>query len=555
MDQRTSPPTRRTRPRDRSRALLAALILAPFLGADAADAQREPERKKAEVPLERRGPDVWALTGARIVVAPGRVVEDGTLVIADGKIRAAGAAVETPAGAREVPLEGKTLFPGFIDSYLPRSWPKEKLPPQGGSATPRVHPERDLSFHAFDGAIAKTHRRAGFTTALVVPADGVIRGQSALVNLGDGGLGKNLLRGRVAQHFRLEGTRERIYGRSLMGAMALVRQTLLDAGHYGRIRHRAEGRRLAFDRSLEALAAALASHQPSVFETEKLLDAGRAARLAEEFELDLWLVGNGHEYKRLAQVVATGAPILLPLDFLEPPEVGDEGDDLSVKLEDLRHWDRAPENPIALLDAGVTFAITPFRQSSPRELFEDLAAARERGMTEDQLLAALTTIPARLLGLEPSAGTLEAGKMANLLVVDGELWTEKPKILDVWIDGRRYPQRSAKAPAMDPTGEWRLTLRLGDEGEPPEILLRLAGTPEELAGQVEAGNFVLDLSSALLSGSTLEVVYDGARIGAPGSVTLELELEGDRARGKGLGPSGEFEVEGRRVPDRAEGAP
>ena len=134
------------------------------------------------------GPDVWALTGARIVVAPGRVLEKGTLVLADGRIEAVGADVPVPPGAREMALEGKTLYPGLIDTYLPRAWPEEKFPPQGGSPRDRVTPERDLSLHAFEPGLAKAHRQAGFTTALVVPSSGVIRGQSALINLGDGGL-------------------------------------------------------------------------------------------------------------------------------------------------------------------------------------------------------------------------------------------------------------------------------------------------------------------------------------------------------------------------------
>ena len=525
----------------------AAFLLAALLTALPWSPPLEAQSDAGASTVERRGPDVWALENARLVIAPGKIVDRGTLVIADGKILAAGASVKVPAGAREISLAGKTLYPGFIDSYMPRGWPEGKLPPQGSSPIPRVHPERDFSLQAFDAALAKAHRRAGFTTALVVPTAGVIRGQSALVNLGDGGLGANLLRSRVAQHFSLEGTRDRVYGRSIMGATALVRQTLLDAERYSRIRSSKAGRRIPFDRSLEALAPALNGTQPSIFEAKDVLASLRAGRMAKEYSLRLWLVGHGHEYKRLREIAALGVPILLPVDFPEAPEVGEEGDDLSVKLEDLRHWDRAPENPGILLDAGLSVAITAFRQSSPKDIFKHLATLRDRGLSEDQLLAALTTTPARLLDLQDQAGTLEAGKMANLLVVDGDLWKESPKILDVWIDGRRYPLHSGERPDQDPTGEWQLTLRLGDGGAPAHIVLRLAGSAEDLSGQVEAGDSILDLSSATLSGSSLEVVYDGARVGTAGSVTLELELDGDKARGKGFGPSGEFDIEGRRI--------
>ncbi|MCB1035148.1 MAG: amidohydrolase family protein [Acidobacteria bacterium] len=527
------------------------------LAFDGSSAQAQGKGEKEAV--RHLGPDVWALTGARIVVAPGRVLEKGTLVLADGRIEAVGADVPVPPGAREMALEGKTLYPGLIDTYLPRAWPEEKFPPQGGSPRDRVTPERDLSLHAFEPGLAKAHRQAGFTTALVVPSSGVIRGQSALINLGDGGLAENLLRNRVAQHWSVESTRERgVYGRSLMGATALVRQTVLDARWYGRARASESGRRIPFDRSLEALVPALTKEQPSVFETEGFLDSLRAGRLARELGLKLWLVGNGHEYKRLREIATLGSPILLPLAFPDAPEVGKEGNDLSVKLEDLRHWDRAPDNPAALLDAGITVAFTTFRLAAPKDLFKHLAAAKERGLSEERILASLTTVPAKLLGISKQAGTLESGKTANLLVVEGELWQESPKILDVWIDGRRYPLRSGEAPALDPRGEWELTLELGD-GPPPTLLLRLAGTPAELSGQVEAGPteigpIVLDLSSASLAGDRLEVVYDGAPVGAPGAVTLELTIDGDAARGKGTGPSGEFGVRGKRTAGPGGGA-
>ncbi|MEO1368608.1 MAG: hypothetical protein AAFX50_15650, partial [Acidobacteriota bacterium] len=154
-----------------------------------------------------RTPSVHALVGARIVVAPGQVLESGTLVIRDGLIEAVGADLEPPADARAWELDELTLYPGLIESFHLRDWPDlgDGGAPQAGHPNALVHPERDMLPYAQHDGTFKKLREAGFTTAVLAPKPGLFRGQSVVLNLGDD-LRRNVLEPRRAQNLQLTST-------------------------------------------------------------------------------------------------------------------------------------------------------------------------------------------------------------------------------------------------------------------------------------------------------------------------------------------------------------
>ncbi len=522
-------------------------------------------------------PAVHALTGVRIVVAPGKVVEHGTVVVRDGLIEAAGADVEPPPDARIWDLEGLTVYPGLIESYAERPWPDEaageggpsggggggRRGRPGGAATqpdtgsgnpnPAVHAEREMTDHAEDAAAARQLREAGFTVAVIAPKGGVLRGQSVLIDLGDGPVRERILEPRVAQNVTLSASAPHGYPRSLMGSIALTRQTFLDAGWYRRawsaFDARPTQRRPPYDAALEALGDAAAGDQPVVFENDDLPGEVRAAHLADELGLDAWFVGSGEEYQRLDEVrqILAGhghpRPVLLPVAFPEPP-AGSSGP-LSIELDALRHWKRAPENPAALVGTGATVALTTFGLDRPADIHERLARAIAAGLSPDDALAGVTTIPARLLGISAQRGTIEPGKAADLVVVDGDLFTEKTKVREVWIDGKRYEIKKSAPPEVEPAGTWDLRIDAG--GETVTSRLDLVGDAPSLTGTLEAQGAEITLDSAEVSGSTVEIAFDGASFGMPGPFTLTLEITGDSARGSGSGPPGPFTLTGTRV--------
>jgi len=518
----------------------------------------------APPPALAAAPDVHALTGVRIVIAPGEVIESGTIVLRDGLIEAVGEEVEPPPDARVWEHEGLTVYPGLIDAYTDRPWPEEdpaaKAAPEARAASPNplVHPEREMAAFAADDATDARLREAGFTAAVVAPRGGLLRGRSVLLGLGEAPVRDRILLPRVAQNVTVGATDERGgYPSSLMGSVALTRGSFLQAAWYRQAlatyRAHPAQRRPGYDASLEALAPAAAGDEPVVFESEDLLGLLRSARLADELGLDPWLIGTGEEYRRPALVAELagrlGAPVILPVAFPEAPEVGEDPVDLD--LETLRHWQAAPGNPAALRQAGVTIAVTSYRLDQPKELHARMARAIEAGLSPDDALASVTTVPAHLLGVEDRLGTIEPGKIANLVVLEGDLFREETKIQEVWIDGRRYEVQAIEPPEVEPAGTWDLKVDAGGETIP--VTLVLEGDAPALTGVLRAMGNDIPLSSAQVSGTSVIIEFDGSSLGMPGTFTMTLEIEGDRARGSGDGPPGPFGLSGTRTSGPPEG--
>lgn len=399
---------------------------------------------------------VHALVGARVFVAPGRTLPEATVVLRDGVIAGVGSSLSVPADARVWDLAGKTIYPGLIDLWAPVAWPLDKPEEAPAAASPNlvVRPERDVLDRPRDDKLWRELRAAGFSTALLVPGDGVLRGRGALVDLGDD-LASGLLRADAVAAATLRPDRKwNDYPQSFMGVIALLRQSILDARWHRQAQaaYRASPaqRRPRFDAGLAALEPAAYGEMPIAFESESVADGLRAAAVAEELGLRAWIVGGGDEYRRLEELRAHAYPLVLPIAFPERPKVG-ETDDLGVGLDELRHWDQAPTNPARLAEAKVSFALTSHRQKERAAFWKQLALAIERGFPAERALASLTTVPAEFAGQSGRLGTIEAGKIANLVVTDGELFVAEPKIQAVWVDGQPYPHEAdAQPPGKSP---------------------------------------------------------------------------------------------------------
>lgn len=524
-----------------------------------------------------REPGAHALVDVRIVQGPGRVIESGTLVIRDGVIEAVGADVEVPADARvwEFGESGEdggedtgddsednrvTLYPGLVESFHPVALPEaeeDDAAPAGADPNARVRPERDATPHAYDEKAYEKLRQAGFTTAVMVPEPGIFRGRSVAVSLGSGGLRHNLLRRDVAQNVQLEtGSFGGGYPTSTMGAVALVRQRLIDAAWHADARAAWEEnpaqRRPEYSVSLAALEDAAAGRETVVFESDDANDLLRLARIADEFGLDAAFVGGGDEYRWLDEVAAAlaengeGRHLILPILFPEPPTVGEE-DDLEIDLETLRHWKLAPENPLRLHEAGVGFSLTSHHLGDAKKLHQNLAQAIERGLPADVALAALTTVPAEELGLERVVGTLDPGKAANVLVVEGDLFREKTTIRDVWVDGRVFELRDVEPPTVEPAGTWEMTISAAGGAFQLPVTIELAGAADDLSGTLTSPQGELPISSAEVSGATVYLEVDMSATGASGMLTVNMTIDGETAKGSGTSPQGDFEISGRRT--------
>lgn len=406
-------------------------------------------------------PRVHAIVGARIVTEPGVVIPRGTIVIRDGVIAAVGAGVAVPADARIWNADSLTVYPGLIDAYVmpDPSTPSPAMPISRGAKHELacVTPERRVAEQL---PLAKPQlealRAAGFAVAQVVPRAGIFRGRSAVVALGDKTAGESLIRPDVAQVVVFEAQGGGAYPGSLMGAIAVVRQTFSDARWYreaqAALARSKDAKRLDVNDAYEALGPAVARQQTVLLAPADMIEVMRATTLAKALGLAAALVTPGEEYKRIGELAGSGIPIVTNVNFPEAPEVADAALSLEIPIEMIRHWDAAPGNPAALRRAGLRLSLTSNGLKDVKTFRGQVVKAIERGLSTKDALAAVTTEPALLLGLGDRVGKIAPGFAAHLTVVRGELFSDEGEVRNVWVDGDRYD-----VPKDDPlAGKWSL---------------------------------------------------------------------------------------------------
>jgi imidazolonepropionase-like amidohydrolase len=275
-----------------------------------------------------------------------------------------------------------------------------------------------------------------------------------------------------------------------MGSIALLRQTYLDADWYKR-----GGNKKEANLSLDALNRQLSL--PAIFDAGNRLDVLRADRIGDEFSVQYIIKTGGDEYSRLEEVKATGAPLIVPLNFPQPYDVQDPMDASAVAVNDMKHWELAPANAATLAKANIPFALTTADLKSKAGFWANLRKAIEHGLDEKSALKALTATPAALLKMENQLGSLKKGALANFIITSGNLFEADNVIYDNWIAGKRYVV--TEAPATDIRGEYALTvgdqsglkMTVGGKAEKPEVKI--------LTGDTTKINVKASLSNALLS--------------------------------------------------------
>jgi hypothetical protein len=470
--------------------LLAGLSVGVALLFAGESSAQQSSRTQPVTALRDNGSGYHALVGARVVTAPGRVLENATVVVRNGLVTAVGVNVAAPAGARVWDLAGHTVYPGFIDAHADLGMGEV---PEGGDVGPtHWNPQVRAWFSTTKALQDDSTRRAalrslGFGTALVVPKAGLFRGTGTVVQLGDAGVRDRVLRPDLVQSvgfdrsFQLGGS----YPNSAMGVIALMKQTFMDAEWYIRAwdAYEKSGRSVLPPETSEALAAlrgVVQGTQPVLFETGSEEEYLRAHKLAETYDLDPWFRGNGTEYRLIDVLAGRTDPLIVPVNFPDAPDVSNPEKALNASLAALRHWYLAPTNTAKLAEAGVAFALTTDGLSSLTQFLPNLRVAVARGLAPDRALAALTTVPAGWLGIERTHGTIAEGKVANLVVADGDLFTEEAAVVDVWVQGQRYGV--TRAPQIDPRGTW--TIASEDAGA-FEATLRLEGPLNRIRGTIE----------------------------------------------------------------------
>lgn len=392
-------------------------------------------------------PQLFAFTNANIVVKAGELIRNGTLLVDGTRIAALGSNQSVPKGYVTIDLKGKFIYPSFIDAFSEYGQARSEASSQGGygrraqifestkkgaygwneAIRPEVAAKETFTVNAEE---SDALRKIGFGAVQSIVRDGIARGSSVVATLADARENEVVVLPDAGAHYSFsKGTAQTSYPSSLMGTIALIRQTYYDSQWYA-------NQDEEYNISLEAFGKL--QDLPQFFEVEDVLDVFRADKIAKEFGKEYIIKTVGNEYQRLADVKATGASLIVPLVFPKAYDVEDPADARNVTLAQLKHWEMAPANAAMLEDAGIRFALTSTGLDNLRDFWTNLRLAMDNGLSDTYALRALTEIPAEMLGVADKLGTLEQGKLANFIITSDSLFKEGTVIYENWVEGEKF---------------------------------------------------------------------------------------------------------------------
>ena len=426
-----------------------------------------------------------ALTNATIYVSPTEIIENGTLLIKEGKVVSVGQSVSIPKNTTRVDLSGKTIYPSFIDIYTTFGVKKPERSGNGPQYSPgrsgfywndHIMPEQDvMAAFQYDAKTASEMHKLGFGVVNTHMPDGIVRGTGALIALNNNA--DNSLRvvdGETTQHlsFSKSVTSRQSYPSSIMGSMALLRQMYNDAEWY------ADGNVDTKDLSLEALNKN--TNLLQIFEAGSRANLMRADKVGDAFNIQYTIVGGGDEYERINEIKSTNATIILPINFQLAYDVDNPFIASTLSLSDMRSWNQEPHNPRLLAENGIQFALTTHGLKSPKSFTSNLMKAIESGLSKVKALEALTTIPAGLLGKSDVLGTLKKGSYANFLITSGDIFDKKTKLYENWVQGTPHIIDNMNVKDID--GDYNFNLAGND------YKLSISGSTSKPNATVESGD-------------------------------------------------------------------
>jgi imidazolonepropionase-like amidohydrolase len=400
-----------------------------------------------------------AITGGKILTVSHGVIDNGTILIDNGKITAVGAKVTVPSGAKTIDARGKFVTPGLFDAGDLLGLveiPAEQITVDSTEYTDPVHPE----LRVLDALNPRSEnmlvaRAQGITNAASTPATGnLIAGQTAVIQLDGETVSQITVKTPAALLINLGEPSKMTYGtknktpQTRMGQMSLLRQTFLKAQHY-RAEQEAYAKRQSAkasadnksdnkdakasddsrptappgrDLRYDALLAALDGQIPVVVRAERVSDIEMAVRLADEFHLKLILSHATSAWRVADQLAAKKIPVIVGPVLEEPSRM----EALDVRLD----------NAAILNKAGVPVAIQTAADNEVRNLPFEVEYAIGYGLPDDAALAAVTLVPARLFGVDDHLGSIDVGKDANLLILDGAPFRVKTHVVNELIAGK-----------------------------------------------------------------------------------------------------------------------
>ena len=507
----------------------------------------------------------YALVKCRIVPVTGPPVETGVIVVRDGLIDSIGSIgiIKIPDDAEVIEAEGLTAYPGLISAQtsLFIEPARAERPAAGPDEAPVAEkPAPNPGLEAFGllkpkKTALESYHRLGITTVLAAAESGIFSGRSVLLNLNGEAAGPMVVKNPVALHIRLV-TERGAYPSSLMGTMAFLRQSFLDALHYSAHQSRfsevGKGlKRPEYSPFLEALVPYAVEKKPVIIHCANQEDIKRALHLRDEFKLQVLLGGATEAWRVAGLLKKSRVPLLVSLDFRPPlsSEYAQKGEEERKKAE----AEIYPANAGALHEAGIPFALTSQGLSDPAAILKNIRAAIKAGLPAEKALEAMTIVPARFLGVDSALGSLESGKIANIVLARGELFAEKTEVEKVFVDGLLFPveKKAAAAPSGTPaavnlSGTWKATVRspMGDM----EMTMELEQEGNRVQGFLRSEMGRWEIQDGVLSADALTFTISATIMGQAMDMAFSGRVEKDSLEGTISTAMGNAELRATRSP-------
>ena len=530
----------------------------------------------------------YALTNVNIVPQPGELIEMGVIIIKDGLIHALGKNVSIPANAKVLDADSMFVYAGFIDALshvgVPKPASEEEQnrlrnvdrgnPPNELAG---IQPEQKVStlLSAKEKSIGEM-RQLGFTTAHVVPQGRMFPGQGAIILLGGDNSNEMIVRDQTSIFSQLR-TARGVFPATVIGIISkwkeLYKQAQQAQAHETLYRINPKGMsRPEYDPSLQALYPVLDGELPVFFMASDAKSIHRVLKLQEELSFPLVLSGVKEGWHSANVLKSRKIPVLLSMDLPKEPKKEEKKDsdekeekkEMSIaekekeQLEKRRAvtMEKHLKQAAVMQQKGIDFAFSTMNAKS-KEIKDNLRRMIENGLSEKQALAALTTLPARMLGLSSLMGTVEEGKIANLVVSTGPYFEEESGVRYVFVDGALFEyevkKKKKKAEgdptvAINPAGTWSYNIEVPGQEASGNMTISIDGSDYSGSMSFSMADEPLTLSNFEISGNQLNFDATLEADGQTVTLSFDLVVDGDTFEGSvDAGQFGTFDVEGDRT--------
>jgi len=507
---------------------------------------------------------VWAVKDTKIMTLTGPPVEKGTLVIRNGLIEACGVNISIPQDAEVIDGSKLIIYPGFTDS-LGQSLlklPEEKFSMEKLYSGDFDEKDRGVTPHlkAFDyvnlskGTLEKYYKY-GFTAAQVTPDRGMITGQSSIFCLSDPDKNKALFLKDVCLGIGFSPSNFLMYPNSLMGVQSYLKQAFTDVAYFdsegARWFKEMKGQtRPEYNANFDAMADYATGKKPVIFFCRNQYDIRRALTLAADFKLNYFICDLGSEaFEVIPELKSAKARVLCTVAFKAPGTsiYAQRGKEERERAEKEIY----PKNPAKLAEAGIPFAFSSLGTDDPKSFLEGIQKAIDAGLTKEKALEALTRNPAVFFGIDKALGTIEQGKVANVILTEGEVFTKESKVRYAFADGRKFDLKEVAAkegekPTVNVSGKWDISIE-GQVGM--KVTLELAQEEAALSGKLVTPFGAFDFSGGIVSGSDVSFEITLSLAGQEIDLFFSAAVEGDNMRGTVVqGAEGSAEFTAKRIP-------